>query len=161
MTVPLARTSLFGSFTTLSRQGSAWNRLVIHSRYGMAEKMSQASDGRLDAVLQGPGGLPSSRSIYGTGTGGYLKHWPICARVSLPHSLAPLLTRSLPPSPGHETRESSDHVTLMKELCCSDFGQSVLDRVVDFFQEDYERFPFPAKDWRESGICGAIPCNVD
>ena len=93
----------------------------------MAGKLSEASDGRLDAILDGPGGLPSSKPIFATST-------------------------------KHATSESADHRALMRELCCTVFGHTVLDRIVAFFAEDYDRFPFPARDWRSIGVCDTVDC---
>ena len=39
----------------------------------------------------------------------------------------------------HETQASSEYQTLMKELCCTDVGNSALQEIAAFFKEDYER----------------------
>ena len=63
-------------------------------------------------------------------------------------------------STGHATKDTSDYQTLMKELCCTEFGNTVLHEITEFFQEDYDRFPFPTSDGtRTGGTCNAVACS--
>jgi transglutaminase-like putative cysteine protease len=60
----------------------------------------------------------------------------------------------------HETKTSSEYQTLVKELCCTEFGNTVLHEITEFFQEDYDRFPFPTSDGtRTGGTCNAVACS--
>ena len=62
-------------------------------------------------------------------------------------------------STGHATKDTSDYQTLMKELCCTDLGNTALHGITEFFQEDYDRFPFPARDWKIDNVCDAVACS--
>ena len=59
----------------------------------------------------------------------------------------------------HETKTSSEYQTLMKDLCCTDLGHRALHEIAVFFEEDYDRFPFPTRSvWGTGGMCDAVAC---